>query len=78
MHQVAHIDCSAPSGKQHEPLTGVWENWLILVPPYVVNISSYNGLLFVGTPWWHHDMETFFCITDQSTNDWWIPLTKGQ
>ena len=29
LHQVAHIDCSAPSGKQHEPLTGVcvicWE-----------------------------------------------------
>ena len=24
LHQVAHIDCSAPSGKQHEPLTGVW------------------------------------------------------
>ena len=23
LHQVAHIDCSAPSGKQHEPLTGV-------------------------------------------------------
>ena len=22
-HQVAHIDCSTPSGKQHEPLTGV-------------------------------------------------------
>ena len=24
LHQVAHIDCSAPSGKHHEPLTGVW------------------------------------------------------
>ena len=24
LHQVAHIDCSAPCGKQHEPLTGVW------------------------------------------------------
>ena len=23
LHQVAHIDCSAPSGKQHEPLNGV-------------------------------------------------------
>ena len=23
LHQVAHIDCSAPSGKYHEPLTGV-------------------------------------------------------
>ena len=23
LHQVAHIDCSAPSGKQHEPPTGV-------------------------------------------------------
>ena len=23
-HQVANTDCSAPSGKQHEPLTGVW------------------------------------------------------
>ena len=23
LHQVDHIDCSAPSGKQHEPLTGV-------------------------------------------------------
>ena len=25
LHQVAHIDCSAPSGEQHEPLTGVGE-----------------------------------------------------
>ena len=24
LHQVAHIDCSPPSGKQHEILTGVW------------------------------------------------------
>ena len=24
LHKVAHIDCSAPSGKQHEPQTGVW------------------------------------------------------
>ena len=24
LHQAVHIDCSAPSGKQHEPLTGVW------------------------------------------------------
>ena len=24
LHQVAHINCSAPSGKQHERLTGVW------------------------------------------------------
>ena len=24
LHQVAHINCSAPTGKQHEPLTGVW------------------------------------------------------
>ena len=24
LHQVAHIDCSAPSGKQHESLIGVW------------------------------------------------------
>ena len=24
LHQVAHSDCSAPSGKQHEPLTRVW------------------------------------------------------
>ena len=23
LHQVADIDCNAPSGKQHEPLTGV-------------------------------------------------------
>ena len=23
-HQVAHTDCTAPSGKQHDPLTGVW------------------------------------------------------
>ena len=31
LHQVAHIDCSAPSGKQHEPSTGVcvitWPNF---------------------------------------------------
>ena len=27
LHQVAHIDCSAHSGKQHEPLTGVWGIW---------------------------------------------------
>ena len=25
LHQVAHIDCSAPNGEQHEPLTGVGE-----------------------------------------------------
>ena len=25
LHQVAYIDYSAPSGKLHEPLTGVWE-----------------------------------------------------
>ena len=25
LYQVAHIDCSAPSGEQHEPLTGVGE-----------------------------------------------------
>ena len=24
LHQVVHINCSTPSGKQHEPLTGVW------------------------------------------------------
>ena len=24
LHQISHIDCSAPSGEQHEPLTGVW------------------------------------------------------
>ena len=24
LHQVAPIDCSAASGKQHEPLSGVW------------------------------------------------------
>ena len=24
LHQVAHISCSTPGGKQHEPLTGVW------------------------------------------------------
>ena len=30
LHQVAHIDCSAPSGKQHEPLTGVCVITLLL------------------------------------------------
>ena len=25
LHEVAHIECSASSGKRHEPLTGVWE-----------------------------------------------------
>ena len=29
LHQVAHIDCSAPSGKQHEPLTGVCVIYLL-------------------------------------------------
>ena len=24
LHQDAHKDCNAPSGKQHEPLSGVW------------------------------------------------------
>ena len=35
LHQVAHIDCSAPSGKQHEPLTGVW---------VIAQGLSYHGL----------------------------------
>ena len=36
LHQVALTDCNAPSGKQHEPLTGVWgidkEQIVVLFP----------------------------------------------
>ena len=34
LHQVAHIDYSAPSGGQHEPLTGVGEIRATIKEPY--------------------------------------------
>ena len=30
LRQVAHIDCSASSGKQHEPLTAVWGSKFVI------------------------------------------------
>ena len=40
LHQVAHIDCSAPIGKYHEPLTGVWRiaNWFFVFGTFLYDL----------------------------------------
>ena len=43
VHKVAHIDCSAPSGKQHEPQTGVW----------VIGDEIYEDLIFKSVAMTH-------------------------
>ena len=42
LHQVAHIDCSALSGKQHESLTGVWGIVAWVLSQYKNHLSRYG------------------------------------
>ena len=51
LHQVAHIDCSAPSGEQHEPLTGVGEISNSIEIPLVRQAPGMAAGLFTSRPW---------------------------
>ena len=58
LHQVAHISCSAPSGKLHEPLTGVWGmGWGHVLPRKTCRQPSFprwrcpQGVMFLTFLW---------------------------
>ena len=54
------MDCRAPSGKQHEPLTGVWG-----IPSANIWRHPFGELTKCSAflkPWWRHQMETFSAL----------------